>query len=362
MDEEKKDEQVTLKGEIVSISAKFWNDGWGFGELRPSDGKRLKIVGQLEGFRMGMHVSIVGQYVQSEKHGRQLKVETIVMDDPSDMKGVRQWIIDRIPQIGPKRADIIAQRWGDRLWEVIEKTPHDLLEIDGITPDRVDAIIRAWTEHKKDRELYVPYYEIGLTHREAHSAAKAELSAEKLKRDPFALYMEIGGISFARNDYLASKANASRTAPSRLVSAILQVLKEASSDGHIGADEDWIEENAAALAGVNARYIRDGLMMALRDEHVIAGFGLIMLPRYAEAERGIAVKITKLLENIDVEPHPGSRSGAGSADDADQAGRSSDRRTGHREVDDPWELPGSSAESLEGGPVRTNGEGGEADR
>jgi exodeoxyribonuclease V alpha subunit len=360
------DELVSVKGEIIDISSKFWSEGWGFGKIRSLSGKKdvIKITGLLEGFQVGMHVSIVGKY-HSGKYGLELKIETIMADNPSDMRGIRQWLIDRIPQIGPKRAEEVARKFGDRIWDVLEEDPYLLMDVPGITAGRVDEIVRAWAEHKKEREKYVPFYDLGLTHREAKAADKSELEPSQIYADPFVLYLHLPMMSFARNEILAGRTTAHRTAPSRLIAAAIQVLKDAACDGHTAVDEAYVVEHAAALGSVPWSKAREGLEMAIEHEFLSPSDtdGMIMLPKYATAESGIASKINHLLlEPEHGRDHPRPDTGRGSQDDAHREGGHRDRGTGDGEEHDPGELPGTGDEGPESGALCADGEGGETDR
>lgn len=337
------DKLIAVKGEIIDLSKKFWREGWGFGKVKPRGADPIRITGILQGFQVGQLVSIVGKYHEG-RYGVELRVETIVVEDPRDQRGIRQWLIDRIPQIGPKRAEEVARQFGDKIWEVLDTTPYLLTQVDGITAARVDEIVRAWNEHKKEREKYVPFYDLGLSHREAKAAAKAEVPVEEIVADPFVLYLRVSGISFARNDIIATRANSSRTAPSRLAAAAIQVVKDAAYDGHTGVDEEYIVEHAAALAGIPHSKAREGLGSAIRGEFLSVSEedGMIMLPKYSKAEAGIAAKIEHLLnpEEAHGHDHPRPHAGGGGQDDAHAEGGHRDGRAGDWEEHDPSQLPG----------------------
>lgn len=361
------DELVTVKGEIIDLSKRFWREGWGFGKVRPHDnvkGDPVKITGILEGFQTGQHVTIVGKF-KSGKYGTELVVETIVADDPKDFRGIRQWLIDRIPQIGTKRADEIARRYGENIWDVLENDPYRLTEINGITPDRVEDIKLAWATHRKEREKYVPFYDLGLTHREARAADKAGVLVDEILKDPFTLYISIPSMSFARNEIIASRTTAPRTAPSRLVAAAMQVVKDAAYDGHTAVPPDYVIEHAAGLAAIAFKDAKHGLIMGLASGFLSGGGdeGMIMLPKYAKAESGIATKIEQLLDEAARErDRSGPDAGSGGSDDALREGGHRDRWSGDGEEHDSSHVPGESVQQVEDGSLRPYWEGSEEDR
>jgi len=345
MAEDEEDALVSLKGEIVDLSSRFWSEGWGFGKLRTGvNSDPIKITGILEGFKVGMVVSVSGRYKHG-KHGVELRLESITAEDPVDMRGIRQWLIDRIPQIGPKRAEEVAKRFGKKIWDVLDQSPDDLIEVDGITPARVEDIKKAWSTHKEERMRFVPYYDAGLTQREAKQASEKEVAVSDLLTNPFILYVRIA-MNFARNEVISDNVGASRDASYRLLAAVIDVVREASSDGHTAVESEYVVEHAAALSSAGWKHLREALFDALDCGFLETYDGMIMLPKYARAEAGIADKIKHLLEeaqNDRDQSGPDARGGGG--DDAQGEGGNRDGRPRNGEVDDPSRLSGSGRES-----------------
>lgn len=350
------DELIAMSGEIVDMAKRFTPDGWGFGKLKVEGQKEpVKLTGTLEGFGVGQCVSITGRWRNSTKYGVQFAVDTILADDPQDLRGIRKWIVERLPQIGPVRAEEIAKKYGSSLWHVIETQVMDLTSISGITPQRAEEIAEKYKEYRAEQAKFVPYYEFGMTRREARHAMKAEIEPEQLKADPFVLYLQMPSIfSFRRVNHLSVKTCAPKLAPARLVAAAVNAVREASFDGHTAIDEDYLVEHACAEANISIAQAEAGLATAIEGDWLVrTEFDkAIALPSLSEAEEHIASKLHRLLKE---DPHdherddPGPHPGGGSEDAPGEAGGDRDGPAGERKDHDPQDSAGTDAEPVEGG-------------
>lgn len=98
-------------------------------------------------------VDLEGQWVNG-RYGLQLQVERWKELAPATVQGVRNYLASGLLKgIGAKTADAIVERFGLRSLEVIEQSPDKLLEIRGITPDRLEEIKTNYAESKVMREL-----------------------------------------------------------------------------------------------------------------------------------------------------------------------------------------------------------------
>jgi len=287
---------VTVRGELIDISPRFWREGWGIGKIRTSDSKpkTIKITGILEGFTVGMHLVIEGAYKSSD-YGEELCIGSIMVEEPNSAAGITQWLISRIPHIGPARAKAIADSFGDKLWGVLDTSPEELEMISGITKGRVKEIVVAWGKYKAELEKYGAYYKLGLSPKEAVEAEEMGIAASAIALDPFMLCLKIKWISFTRNLLIAARCGAPKDTESKFIAAVVHVLHQASQDGHTGVDDEYVETQVSALIGARQAQISEGVTAAIKLEHVIAQYELLMLPKYAMAEAGIASKIKYLL-------------------------------------------------------------------
>ena len=85
-------------------------------------------------------MELSGTWVNS-KHGVRFEVEQWTEILPSTIPGIRAYLCSGVLKcIGEKTADAIVERFGERSLEVLEHEPERLLEIRGITEERLDEI------------------------------------------------------------------------------------------------------------------------------------------------------------------------------------------------------------------------------
>lgn len=320
---EEQEEAVTLTGELVDLSSRFWSEGWGFGKIKVAGlPDSVRITGALEGLRLGAQLIVTGRYFDG-KYGRELRVETLIEEEPRNEDGIKRWIVERVPQIGPVRATAIVNRFGTRAWDVFENSPHELEEIEGLTPERIQAIVRTWQHYAEERKRLAAYYDLGLTQRESRRCSDATIEAQDVQTDPYGLYIH-GIVSFARAERLHASLNLPRDHVGRCVAATLHVVQEVAMDGHTAVSDYYVVEHASAHTGVSPRKMEQHLAEAIRRGLLVPYHDHVMTKALNDAEATIASKIKDLL----VQNGTRSDTRDGGPDDAEPSRRNSDGRSG----------------------------------
>jgi len=150
--------------------------------------------------------------------------------------------LERLPHIGHKRAKQIVNAWDkSRLLQILEKTPHELTAVDGITPERAEAIGASYQEAKALREAYELLGRMGAGPAVVHAAFhewKDKLVAV-LTDNPYRL-MELDGVGFLKADMMCRKLGIARDDPRRADAFALHLLDVARQSGHVWVDLDMI--------------------------------------------------------------------------------------------------------------------------
>lgn len=91
---------------------------------------------------------------QNGKYGCQLQVEHWREIVPPTLEGIRGYLASGLLKgIGEKTADAIVQRFGIHALNVLEREPERLLEIRGITEEKLEDIKTGYAESKAMRDL-----------------------------------------------------------------------------------------------------------------------------------------------------------------------------------------------------------------
>jgi len=340
----KTDGHEEFSGEIVQISSRFWANGWGHAVVRLDSTKdTARVVGSLEGHRVGMRVSFTGSWVNNPRFGAQIEVVSIVCDLPVDHRGVSQWIMDVLPQIGPVRAAECVNRFGiPGLWEAIESDPVKLCVIPGITEDRAKEISNAYALFKANKDRDVELFDLGLEKKEiTRLAARHTDLLPYIKENPYKLYYN-DGFSFPRACVIAEASGLENEDPRSVEAICVERIRRVCYDsGHtyvMVADLRELMESD----GWSQKEITLALRSAINHMHIAVEDDALYVPRLLLAEQTISKQIHTLRANgLD---RTGPDSGGGGQHDPHRHDGSSDGVSGYGEDHDLEDCAGQAVQ------------------
>lgn len=231
-------------------------------ELRP--GSRIAAVGARMGLvAVGEGVRLKGVWGPNPYgSGFQLRVEEQATLGVKTATQAHRWL-ERLDGVGPTMARRLAERFGDRVVDVLSTPPapgepDPLLTVEGIG-DVVAATIReSWTEVGASGDLEDVRYldSLGLTRFQANTvldfAKRKERCKPKelLERKPYAL-TKAKGFGFLTTDKVAIQAGTPPNAPARIDAAVVHTASElCQADTSVLLGE--LVSRAAALVGVQS--------------------------------------------------------------------------------------------------------------
>lgn len=187
---------------------------------------------------------------QDGKHGYQFKVETCEEIVPQTTEGIQGYLASRlIKGIGPKIAEAIVKRFGTDALNVLENQPERLLEIKGISPDKLEDIQSSYIESRCLRDLMVllsPYQVTPVTATKIYEFFGAK-SVEILQNNPYE-FCQVSGFGFKRVDAIALKNELTFNSPLRIHGAIYAALDEQRANkGHLFLSESVLKKTAVKL-------------------------------------------------------------------------------------------------------------------
>lgn len=294
----------TLRGQVERV--RIVRDGWGtLVLLHGSASERATVTGHPLGVEEGDTIQVEGQWTTHPRYGRQFKASSIRTIAPSDSAGAIEWILSRLPGVGRKRATEMLERWPiPEVWEVLDRRPHELAVIDGITPKRAADIGRRYAEVSGERDRIVALRGWGLTDRQAARVVEkwgAE-ALEKLRENPYLLSEEVHGFGFLRSDAVAVRMGLPLDHPSRIRAGIVHVLREAKAQGHTYVPAGKLIAMTARMLGPavdEGAVVREGRAVIAAGEmaqrEARAGAATHIYPaELEEAEASVAASIQRL--------------------------------------------------------------------
>lgn len=191
---------------------------------------------------------------ESGKHGVQLQVERCEEIVPQTKEGVFGYLSSRlIKGVGEKTAALIVSRFGADALRVLEKEPERLLEIRGITPDKLEDIKASYAESRCVRDLMILLTPFNVTPTTAMKIYEhfGSRSVDILQKNPYEL-CQVSGFGFKRVDAIVRKGTVPLNSPMRIHGAVFAALDtQRSEKGHLYLDETALAKVSVKLLNEN---------------------------------------------------------------------------------------------------------------
>ncbi len=265
----------------------------------------VTVVGSLVAVSPGQALKIKGAWETHPKYGQQFKIKSYEVTLPATIDGVRKYLESGfIKGIGPAMANRIVSRFGTGTFEIIEKNPGKLLEVEGIGKAKAALICNAWKDHHVARDLMQFLQEMGVnTSYCAKILREYGMDAVKIIRsDPYRLSIDISGIGFYFADTIAQKLGAPKDDPRRVRRCIIHLLQQFANQGHVFAYENQLFERCINLFQIERDLTCDALdALSAAGELVIENAAddhdgrTVYLKTFHQAETGIANRLKALL-------------------------------------------------------------------
>jgi exodeoxyribonuclease V alpha subunit len=278
-----------LDGSVESIVFRNEENHYTVARFRLNDRGRLfrddltTIVGALPGIHVGELLSVEGEWEHDARYGRQLHVSSFTQRLPASIEGILRYLSSGlIKGIGPKKAKLIVDHFGEQTLAILEQQPELLSEVKGIGVKDREQIIKTWAEQSEIKELhlFLQSHEVSLNVATRIYKQYGNESIKVIRENPYQMAQEVHGIGFRTADDIAVKLGLPVDSVPRLASGLKYVLAQAANeDGHCFLQEDDLMYRASdilqvpqqALAAVMEQLDSDRDIFIEPDSASIAG-------------------------------------------------------------------------------------------
>ena len=278
-----------IQGSIAAVVYQNYENGYAVLRLKAADGQHVTVVGTIPMPAAGEGLMVTGRWSTHASYGRQFEAEFLERVLPRSSADILNYLSSRIIKgIGPRSAERIVAKFGDRTLEIMEREPARLAEVSGISAARAKAIgeefrlrvgmrqlMEFFAAHQLPAELAVQVYKL-----------YGERSVELLYDEPYIL-MELEA-PFGAVDRFAVELGISAEDPRRVEAGILYELRYNLQAGHSFLPEDKLVFATAQLLSVEQETVQKGLHRLLESQRLVsstlAGIAAIYLPELYEAE------------------------------------------------------------------------------
>ena len=266
-------EYSTIEGILERIV--YFNEENNFTVARLQVGRSqdlVAIVGSMPCPNPGETLRLKGEWTVDAKFGKQFRVESCLSVVPSTVTGIEKYLGSGLVKgIGPIMAKRVVARFGLETLDIIEESPQDLLEVEGIGPIRAERINKAWQEQKDVREVMVFLQGHGVSSTYAVKIYKAygNKAVSVVKENPYQLALDIRGIGFKTADRIARNMGIDPGSQIRAEAGIVHVLSELVDEGHVYYPYERLMDAAASLLEVSRDVLEAALAALVEQRRVV---------------------------------------------------------------------------------------------
>lgn len=284
-----------VRGTVRNLT--FFNPDTGYFVARVEvDGK--KDTTTVTGFSPTIHEGefmVADGTFEKSNYGLQLKANRVDLSPPTEIAGLKRYLVNSIKGIGAGYADKLVAAFGTDVFRIAESDPAQLTTVLG--PKRGQIAVDALKGQGGDRDVYKFLYTCGLTPLKAKNIVKRykDKTESLIRENPYRLCKDVNGFGFLRADQVAKSLGIDERSPFRLSAALEHALAEAEGQGSCGLPSAQLIDKAVETTGVERQLLLDALDYSLQHEQLLeaSADGVVCVFRSAIAgtERFIAKSI-----------------------------------------------------------------------
>ena len=302
---------VEMTGQIERITYTSEETGYTIAQLKvQGQWDLVTIVGNIPSPSPGEILDLKGEWVHHPKYGDQLKIHSYQTTVPATVYGIRKYLgSGLIKGLGPKMANRIVNKFGEKTLDVIEHQIQRLEKVEGIGTKRIALIQQAWKEQKKIREVMLFLQSHGVSTGYATKIYKTyqNRAIPIVQQNPYRLSVDIFGIGFVIADRIAEKLGFPKNSELRVEAGIIYVLYGLSDEGHVYYPYALLVDKCKKVLEVKSDTIKTALARLFGENRIIiedlnedmenfqANKKAVYLKKYHVCEIGITSKIKMLL-------------------------------------------------------------------
>ena len=207
---------------------------WGVFEFEKS-GNPICVVGSLSNPEPNMEYIITGEWVKSEKYGKQFKAESFQVKPPTTRRGIIAVLCGKdIRGVGPILAAAIVDRFGLETLDVLRSEDYmKVTEVPGVGKTVAQRLHEALLK-PNDKEALRMLLGNDVTDAFLERLlAQFDNPVEVIKKDPYILIEKMKGVGFLKADKIALSVGFAPDSLERICAAIYYFLSnEADFNGH----------------------------------------------------------------------------------------------------------------------------------
>lgn len=249
----------TLKGTIIETI--FRNDENGYTvALMEVDNDIITVTGVFSSDVASETIEVYGKKVKHPKYGEQFQVDMYNTILPSSLDQIENYLSSGlIKGIGKFTAKKIVETFKEDTFNIIQKNPLRLTEVEGIGAKKADMISKSFVEQADIKEIMMFLQSHGISTSYSVKIYKqyGKNTINTISENPYRLTEDIYGIGFKLADKIASSLGVERSSPYRISSGVKYVLAEYALRGHTYVPYSMLLNSTLDILETNAENAED---------------------------------------------------------------------------------------------------------
>jgi exodeoxyribonuclease V alpha subunit len=278
----------------------FHNEENGFCILKiVPDGKTgtASLLGKAPRVVAGEEFEARGVWEPNRDFGPQFKADELKLKRPDSLGGIERYLgSGLIKGIGPAHAKRIVEKFGPKVFDIIENESKKLEDVEGVGKKRRLEIRESWMKQKALHSIMLFLHQHGISSSRALRIYKTygDEAQAMLQENPYRMAQDIRGIGFKTADDIAYRLGVANDAPERLKAGLLHVLETAAQNGHCCFPEVKTLEKALELLGASDELVRSQIEPLIESSQIERHGEFLYLPHLRAAEQSIAANVKAL--------------------------------------------------------------------
>jgi len=263
-------EMIEMRTSVVSLLYGPAEDGYTMVSLRNEIGERVVAAGRAipTGTQEGDELTVTGRWTTGKK-GPVFAVQTARKALPRTTDGIQKWLEKaKVPGIGKIKASRLVQAFG---METIDAIAEERPGVEAIVGRKqMPKAAEAVRGRRQEAEIgsTLSGHGVGARLQRKILDQYGDRTHDVLTKEPYKLIMDIDGVAFATADKIAQAAGLAEDSPARIQASIVDILRDASRQGHCALYHQQLMERCRKAIYVRENLIEEQLA-GLSPKHIV---------------------------------------------------------------------------------------------
>lgn len=271
----------------------------------------ITVVGHVASVSEGESITAEGEWIHNKNYGDQFSATILELTPPQSLEGIEKYLASgALRGVGPIVAKKFVERFGDKIFDIIENDSEKLLEIENMGERRLQLIRDSWKENSAIRKVMFFLQSHGVSSAKANKIYRVygDRAIIELQSNPYQLTQDISGIGFKSADQIATRLGIEKNSSVRIKAGLTYFLKDKERSGHCCYPQDLLISETSKLLEIEEKFVSELLDEEISKKQMILeevnGVFCVYLKFMYQLEKSVAKEWLRLTSGKTPWDHP----------------------------------------------------------